>query len=278
MSTIPWPLPLGTMVSGLDAAVGLASPALPGTAPSVVGGATLDRPRILPRRRRRRRPRLGSLVERHMAEGRPLVDPAGNRSPGYRVLKRGLDIAGALLLLVALGSLMLAVYLVLLATTRGRPLFWQLRAGYLGRPFRMAKFRTMRPDAERLKAAVANEARGPVFKNRRDPRITALGRFLRKTSLDETPQLFHVLLGQMSLVGPRPLDVWEVVHFAAWQRGRLAVVPGLTCFWQVSGRSDVSFEHWIRMDLRYVRSRGLWTDGKLLLRTPWSVLSCRGAY
>jgi lipopolysaccharide/colanic/teichoic acid biosynthesis glycosyltransferase len=238
----------------------------------------LDRPLGPQRRRPRRGPHRGSLVERHMAQGRPLVEPAGNRSPAYRAVKRGLDVAGALLMLAALGPIMLAIYLVLLATTRGKPLFWQLRAGHLGRPFRMAKFRTMRLDAERLKAAVANEARGPVFKNRRDPRITRLGWLLRKTSLDETPQLVHVLLGQMSLVGPRPLDVREVARFAAWQRGRLAVMPGLTCLWQVSGRSDVSFEDWVRMDLWYVRSQGLWTDCKLLLRTPWSVLGCRGAY
>ena len=220
------------------------------------------------RRGRRRDTPAGSVVLRHLSEGRPLVDPAGNRSRGYRVLKRGLDIAGALVLLAVLAPLMLAVFLALLVTTRGRPFFWQRRAGYLGRTFRMAKFRTMRLDAERLKAAVANEAGGPIFKNRRDPRITRLGRLLRKTSLDETPQLFHVLLGQMSLVGPRPLDVHEVARFAAWQRRRLAVMPGLTCLWQVSGRSDVGFEDWVRMDLWYVRNQGLWTDCKLLLRTP----------
>ncbi|MGD0897444.1 MAG: sugar transferase, partial [Thermoguttaceae bacterium] len=173
---------------------------------------------------------------------------------------------------------MLAIFVILMVTTRGRPLFWQLRAGHLGRPFWMAKFRTMGHGAERLQATVSNEAGGLVFKNRRDPRVTLLGRFLRKTSLDETPQLFHVLQGRMSLVGPRPLDVREVARFAAWQRRRLAVLPGLTCLWQVSGRSDVAFENWVRMDLWYVRNQGLWTDCKLLLRTPLSVLACRGAY
>ena len=154
--------------------------------------------------------RPASLVERHLAEGRPLVEPAGNLSPGYRAAKRLLDIAGALAIVLVLSPILLATFLVLLVSTRGRPLYWQRRAGYLGRPFWMAKFRTMRLDAERLKAAVANDSDGPVFKSRRDPRITSFGRFLRKTSLDETPQLFHVLAGQMSLVGPRPLDVREV--------------------------------------------------------------------
>jgi lipopolysaccharide/colanic/teichoic acid biosynthesis glycosyltransferase len=213
-----------------------------------------------------------------MAAGIPLVRPGGRLSPAYRRVKRVVDMAGALALLVALAPVMLTIFLVLTVTTRGKPLFWQRRAGYLGRPFMLAKFRTMRLDADEIKQAVKNEIDGPVFKNRRDPRVTRLGRFLRKTSLDETPQLFHVLLGQMSLVGPRPLDVKEHVRFAAWQRLRLSVMPGITCLWQVSGRSEVAFENWIRMDLWYVRNQGLWTDCKLLLYTPWSVLAGRGAY
>ncbi len=136
----------------------------------------------------------------------------------------------------------------------------------------------MRLDADKIKHTVANESRGPVFKNRRDPRITCLGRILRKTSLDETPQLFHVLLGQMSLVGPRPLDFREVARFAPWQLRRLAVKPGLTCLWQVSGRSDVGFEEWTRMDLWYVRHQSLKTDIELLWRTPLCVLGGKGAY
>jgi lipopolysaccharide/colanic/teichoic acid biosynthesis glycosyltransferase len=168
--------------------------------------------------------------------------------------------------------------MVLTIATRGKPLFWQRRAGHLGRPFWMAKFRTMRLDADKIKHTVANESNGPVFKNRNDPRITRFGRFLRKTSLDETPQLFHVLLGQMSLVGPRPLDVREVARFEPWQLRRLAVKPGLTCLWQVSGRSDIGFEEWSRMDLWYVRNQGLVTDLDLLWRTPLKVLGCKGAY
>jgi len=219
-----------------------------------------------------------SLVSRKLSAGLPIVGPEVNSSAIYQASKRMLDIVGALALLVALSPLLLAVLIVLTITTRGKPLFWQRRAGHLGKPFMMVKFRTMRLDADKIKHTVVNESTGPVFKNRRDPRITRLGRILRKTSLDETPQLFHVLLGQMSLVGPRPLDVREVERFAFWQLRRLAVKPGLTCLWQVSGRSDVGFEEWSRMDLWYVRNQSLKTDIELLWKTPLTVLGCKGAY
>ena len=219
-----------------------------------------------------------SLYRLNLLAGRPAVEPAGNLSLGYRVAKRLLDIFGALVLLVLLAPVMLTILVVLTITTRGKPLFFQRRAGYLGRPFTMVKFRTMRPDAEQLKQTVPNEASGPVFKNRRDPRVTRFGRWLRKTSLDETPQLFNVLLGQMSLVGPRPLVISETAALQPWQRQRLAVKPGLTCLWQVSGRSEVGFSDWARMDIWYVRHQNLLTDCKLLLCTPYSVLSARGAY
>jgi len=207
-----------------------------------------------------------------------VVTPEGNLSPDYRAAKRAIDIAGATLLILALGPAMLLVLLVLLITTRGRPLYGQLRCGHLGREFRMLKFRTMRHDADKLKHTVANDQDGPIFKNRRDPRITRFGRWLRKTSLDETVQLFHVLSGRMSLVGPRPLPVGEVAQLKAWHRRRLAVKPGLTCLWQISGRNEIGFEDWMRLDLRYVRHQGLWIDCKLLLYTPLSVLGGRGAY
>ncbi len=223
-------------------------------------------------------PARASLVGRNLSLGLPLVPAEGNPSAGFHIAKRLMDIAGAALLIAALSPVLLAVLVVLTIATRGKPLFWQRRAGHLGRPFWIAKFRTMRLDADQIKHTVANESSGPVFKNRNDPRITGFGRFLRKTSLDETPQLFHVLLGQMSLVGPRPLDVREVARFEPWQLRRLAVKPGLTCLWQVSGRSEIGFEEWSRMDLWYVRNQSLRTDLELLLRTPMKVLGCKGAY
>ncbi len=219
-----------------------------------------------------------SLVSRKLSAGLPIIEPAGNHSAAYQVAKRLLDIAGSLALLLVLSPLLLTLLIALTITTRGKPLFWQRRAGHLGKTFLMVKFRTMRLDADKIKHTVANESTGPVFKNRRDPRITRMGRILRKTSLDETPQLFHVLFGQMSFVGPRPLDVREVARFDPWQLRRLAVKPGLTCLWQVSGRSDIGFEEWSRMDLWYVRNQSLKADLELLWRTPLSVLGCKGAY
>ncbi|MFZ5829514.1 MAG: sugar transferase [Planctomycetota bacterium] len=246
------------------------------TCPSPV----LHRPVARPYRKRfrpRSRPPV-SLALKGIERGEPFVPPQGNVGVGYRAAKRLLDILGATVLLLALSPLLATVWLVLMFTTRGRPFFVQRRIGYLGRPFPMIKFRTMRLDAESVKHTVRNEVTGPVFKNRCDPRITRLGRWLRKTSLDETPQLINVLLGQMSLVGPRPLPVAEVARFQRWQRKRLTVKPGLTCLWQVSGRSEIGFDDWARMDIWYVRNQSLWTDCMLLFSTPWSVVTCRGAY
>jgi lipopolysaccharide/colanic/teichoic acid biosynthesis glycosyltransferase len=207
-----------------------------------------------------------------------IVAPLGNRSASYLVAKRLFDIAGALGLLLVLGPIMLTTLVVLSITTKGRPLFFQERIGFCGRRFRMVKFRTMRLDAEKLQQVMTNEKDGPIFKNRRDPRITRIGRFLRGTSIDEMPQLFNVLGGSMSLVGPRPPVAKEVALYEPWQRRRLAVQPGLTCLWQISGRSEIAFEQWVRMDLWYLRNQNFWTDLTLLVRTPLSVISGRGAY
>jgi lipopolysaccharide/colanic/teichoic acid biosynthesis glycosyltransferase len=210
--------------------------------------------------------------------GEPIVEAEGNREAAYLAAKRLLDVAGALALLVLLAPLMLGVLIALAITTRGRPLFVQERLGYRGKRFRMAKFRTMRLDADQVQHLVKNEKDGPIFKNRRDPRVTRLGRILRMTSIDELPQLFNVLKGEMSLVGPRPPVPGEVLQYKSWQRRRLAVRPGLTCLWQVSGRSEVGFEDWVRMDLWYLRNQSLATDLRLLLATPWTVLTGKGAY
>jgi lipopolysaccharide/colanic/teichoic acid biosynthesis glycosyltransferase len=208
----------------------------------------------------------------------PPIQIEGNLSSEYQLTKRALDIVGALAFFVLFSPVLLTVLIVLTITTRGKPLFSQERIGQGGRRFRMFKFRTMRLDADKLQHLVQNEKDGPIFKNRCDPRVTRLGRWLRKTSIDELPQLLSVLLGDMSLVGPRPPVLKEVVNYKPWQRRRLAVKPGLTCKWQVSGRSDVGFEDWVRMDIWYVRNQTLWTDLKLLVRTPLTVILCKGAY
>jgi lipopolysaccharide/colanic/teichoic acid biosynthesis glycosyltransferase len=204
--------------------------------------------------------------------------PAGNRSFSYRAAKRAFDLVGGLVLLILLSPIMLTTFLILTFTTKGRPLFVQERVGYCGRSFRMYKFRTMHASADRMQHLVENEKSGPIFKNKRDPRVTRVGRFLRSTSIDETPQIFNVLLGHMSLVGPRPPVPKEVEQYEPWQRARLTVKPGLTCLWQVSGRCEIGFEDWVRMDIWYRKHQSLKTDLLLLCKTPWSVLSRRGAY
>ncbi len=208
----------------------------------------------------------------------PSIVPSGNRSLGYRSLKRTIDVLGSLLLLAIFSPIALVTFLWLLISTKGRPFFVQERVGFCGRRFQMYKFRTMVIGAAAIKNQVVNQKDGPIFKNSVDPRITRVGRFLRTTSIDEMPQLINVLLGQMSLVGPRPPLLDEVLQYEPWQRQRLSIKPGLTCLWQVAGRSEIGFEEWMHMDIWYVTNQGLLTDLYLLGRTPWCVLNRRGAY
>jgi lipopolysaccharide/colanic/teichoic acid biosynthesis glycosyltransferase len=192
--------------------------------------------------------------------------------------KRALDVVGALAGLVLLAPLMAGIALAVRLTSPGPVLFRQRRSGRGGKPFVMYKFRTMVADAEDRKARLLalNEQDGPAFKIRDDPRVTPLGRFLRQTSLDELPQLWNVLRGDMSLVGPRPLPCDESEACAGWQRRRLDVTPGLTCIWQVRGRNRVSFADWARMDVRYIRTQSLVQDLKLLVLTLPALLLRRG--
>jgi exopolysaccharide biosynthesis polyprenyl glycosylphosphotransferase len=198
----------------------------------------------------------------------------------YDVVKRIIDVIVAFCGLVLAAPVLLVAAIAVKLDSPGPVLYRQPRLGKDGRPFVMLKLRSMTQDATQLQAALAhaNEAIGPVFKIRSDPRITRVGRFIRKTSIDELPQLWHVLLGDMSLVGPRPPIPEEVARYEPWQRERLAVKPGLTCTWQVSGRSDIPFERWVQMDIDYIRHRNLWLDLKILLQTIPAVLSGRGAY
>jgi len=194
--------------------------------------------------------------------------------------KRLIDILGALAGLVLFSPLMLVIAVLIKLTSRGPVLFRQQRAGLGGRPFTIYKFRTMVCDAEQKKPLLRPHSHqdGPAFKMADDPRVTGLGWFLRKTSLDELPQFWNVLIGDMSLVGPRPLPLDEAAACAPWQRQRLCVTPGLTCTWQVKGRSRVTFDEWMRMDLQYIRRRSVLYDLKLLLLTIPAVLLGRGAY
>jgi exopolysaccharide biosynthesis polyprenyl glycosylphosphotransferase len=192
-----------------------------------------------------------------------------------------LDFFGALALVVVTSPLLLAIAALVKFTSPGPVLFRQQRSGVNGAPFEILKFRTMSTNAEQLQHELAamNEMSGPVFKVTNDPRITRFGKWLRKYSLDELPQLFNVLRGEMSLVGPRPLPVDEVRRFSDLaHRRRLSVKPGLTCLWQVKGRNQISdFKEWVRLDLEYIDTWSIWLDLKILLLTPTAVLRGTGA-
>lgn len=194
--------------------------------------------------------------------------------------KRAIDIVASTAILLCAAPVLAITALLVKLSSRGPVFYIDWRVGQAGQQFKMYKFRSMYTDAERRLAELRahNEVTGPVFKMRRDPRVTPLGRILRKLSLDEMPQLFNVLVGQMSLVGPRPPLPREYATYSVRERRRLDVRPGLTCTWQVSGRSDISFEQWIDMDLEYIDSWNMKRDLVLLIRTIPAVLSGRGAY
>jgi exopolysaccharide biosynthesis polyprenyl glycosylphosphotransferase len=198
---------------------------------------------------------------------------------GALVVKRAMDVSGALAGLVVLGIPMLIVALLIKLEDRGPVFFVQSRSGLYGRTFPMYKFRSMVVDAEAKKAELErlNEMSGPVFKMTRDPRITRIGAFIRRASIDELPQLWNVLRGEMSVVGPRPPLPSEVARYERWQMRRLSMKPGLTCTWQVSGRNRVDFDNWMRLDLEYIDNWSLFLDVKLILQTLPVVVSGRGA-
>lgn len=197
-----------------------------------------------------------------------------------RIAKRFLDLVVTLVALTIVAVPMLCLALAIKLTSPGPILFRQPRVGRGGRLFMSLKFRSMYIDAEERLQEVKhlNEKDGPIFKIRDDPRITSVGRLLRRTSLDELPQLFNVLRGEMSLVGPRPALMPEVLAYDPWQLQRLTVKPGLTGLWQVSGRSDLSFDAMMRLDVDYINRWSIWFDICLLARTIPAVISGRGAY
>src|SRR5579875_3084815 len=197
-----------------------------------------------------------------------------------RALKRAMDLCVSACLLLVLAPLIVGIAIAIKATSPGPVLFRQPRTGRGGVPFEILKFRSMEVGAERLKIDLRehNEVDGPLFKLRHDPRVTKVGRFLRRTSLDEIPQLFNVLLGQMSLVGPRPFVPDEARGFADWATRRFDVRPGMTGLWQVSGRNDLPFAELQQLDYAYVASWSLWWDLKILWHTPGTVLRRDGAY
>jgi exopolysaccharide biosynthesis polyprenyl glycosylphosphotransferase len=220
-------------------------------------------------------PRIGALSELS-----PSPRPAFPvKQVPYARAKRAMDIIVAILAIIVLSPFFVLTALLVKLTSRGPLIFKQTRVGEGGKTFTCYKFRSMVTEAENLKRQLMhlNEASGPVFKMKNDPRVTPVGRYIRKLSLDELPQLFNVLQGHMSIVGPRPPVPSEVELYTERVRGRLAVKPGVTCLWQISGRSDIPFEQWVEMDLEYIENMTLWGDFVILLKTIPVVILGRGA-
>jgi len=198
----------------------------------------------------------------------------------YNVMKRISDIIIAGLLLLLFLPIIPVVAILIRLDTRGPVLFKQRRVGKNGKQFDFYKFRSMVDDAENNINALRPLSRsdGPIFKLKEDPRVTRVGRFLRRSSLDELPQFLNVIKGDMSIVGPRPNLPSEVKHYLPWQRRRLDVTPGITCYWQITGRSHIGFQEWMRLDLEYIRSRSIATDLKIIVKTIPAVIARKGAY
>lgn len=225
-------------------------------------------------------PRMVAKVGLESLNGIPLLTFSTTPTNEYALLiKRALDIMIASIALVLLSPLMLAVAAAIKLTSIGPIFFKQTRVGQNGRLFTLYKFRSMYRDAEakRKELEHLNELDGPVFKIKKDPRITPVGRFIRKFSIDELPQLWNVLKGDMSIVGPRPPTPEEVKKYKRWQRRRLSMKPGITCLWQVNGRNKIAFDQWVKLDLYYIDNWSLWLDTKILLKTIPAVISGRGA-
>jgi exopolysaccharide biosynthesis polyprenyl glycosylphosphotransferase len=192
-----------------------------------------------------------------------------NNKKIYLFFKRAIDIVFSIIGMIVLSPLMLIVAVLIKLESKGPVFFGQSRVGLNGQQFKMYKFRSMVFNAEDLleKLHDKNEMSGPMFKMKDDPRITKVGRFIRKTSIDELPQLYNVLIGEMSLVGPRPNLPKEVIQFSEAQKQKLIVKPGITCYWQVMGRNNIDFERWVELDIKYIKERNFWLDMKLILKT-----------
>ncbi len=220
----------------------------------------------------------GYAIERFTTDFHDPLFPV--KEVSYASAKRVFDVVVSCALLLIALPIMLITAIAIKITSRGPVFFKQVRVGEGGRFFWCYKFRSMCTDAESKKDQLMhlNEASGPVFKIKNDPRVTRVGSIIRKLSVDELPQFFNVLKGEMSVVGPRPPVLREVEEYTAFERGRLAVKPGITCLWQVSGRSNISFERWVQLDLDYIETMSLKNDVRILIRTVPAVLKGSGAH
>jgi len=220
-------------------------------------------------------------IQAEMIDGMPVisVDNVPYRSDWMMFIKRTIDLVGSTFLLIALLPIFLIVAIAVKVSSPG-PIFYRWNVvGLHKKPFTGWKFRTMytRADQEKHRLSAQNEMSGPVFKMRNDPRVTPVGRFLRKYSLDELPQLWSVFTGVMGFVGPRPAGPHELINYKNWQRRRLSIKPGITCLWQVNGRNEISsFDEWAELDLEYIDNWSLWLDIKIMAKTIPTVLSGKG--
>ena len=203
-----------------------------------------------------------------------------NKSKLYEVIKRLMDITLSAIGLIILSPILLVVAILIKIDSKGPIFFKQKRVGLYGKEFDMYKFRSMVVNAEELKEKLEkqNEMSGPMFKIADDPRITKIGKFIRKTSIDELPQLWNVIKGDMSLVGPRPSLPKEVAQFEPWMEERFKVKPGLTCYWQVGGRNNIDFENWMKLDIKYVKERTLAIDIMLIFKTFFVLFGDKNAH
>lgn len=201
------------------------------------------------------------------------------KRPVYHIIKRILDVVLSVAGLIVLCPVFLITAIAIKLEDGGPVIFAQERSGLNGEPFIMYKFRSMIINAEDMHQEMLkyNEQDGPAFKMKNDPRVTRVGRFIRKTSIDELPQLINIIKGEMSIVGPRPLPVYEMEQCDIYQKQRLKVKPGLTCYWQVNGRNNLSFQEWMELDVKYLREIGVLTDIRVLIMTFPAVISGVGA-
>lgn len=202
------------------------------------------------------------------------------RKAVYSIIKRIIDFIGGIIGIILLSPVLLITAILIKYESKGRVIFSQSRVGLNGKEFKIYKFRSMVEDAEILKKDLEdkNEMSGPMFKIKSDPRITKVGRFIRRTSIDELPQLINIVKGEMSFVGPRPSLPSEVERFEPWMIKRLEVKPGLTCYWQISGRNNISFYEWMKLDIEYIKDRSLWLDIKLIYKTLFLLLGDKNAF
>lgn len=202
------------------------------------------------------------------------------KSKFYYINKRFIDLLGSLCGIVILSPILIVTAIAIKINSKGPVFFVQTRVGKNGKLFKMYKFRSMVVNAEEILRQLKdkNEMSGPMFKIKEDPRITKVGKFIRKTSIDELPQLFNIIKGEMSLVGPRPNLPREVEKFNSWHKQKLLAKPGLTCYWQVMGRNKIGFEEWMKLDIKYIKERSTWVDLKLIFKTFFVLFGDRNAY